>query len=277
VDMPGTPILPTYNTEEIKANTVLVASASTTFTDASSSGRAKNIKKMCEMLSGSVVMPGEEFSVNDTAGARSLANGWFLAKGIENGVYTDQPGGGICQVSSTMYNSLLKADLEITSRRPHSIPSSYIKRALDAAISTGGPDLKFKNNTEWPVYLILRVDESAGTSKGTNKKVIIEVYGRPLPDGMSIKLESKDITVTPFDPLDVVYVTDPDLVRNGRNRYVTEAWKVYLDRDGKEIKRVRANTSTYGSSKPYMLEPVSPTPDPNATPTAPAISPTPAP
>ena len=277
VDMPGTPILPTYSTEEIKKNTVLVASTYTYFTNASDSGRSMNIKKMCEILSGQVVLPGEEFSINDTAGDRTLANGWYMAKGYASGgLVTDQVGGGICQVSSTMYNSLLKADLEITARRPHSMPVSYVDRALDATISSGGPDLKFVNNTDYPVYLILRVDESDGTANGKKKKCIVEIYGRPLPDGMTITLLSKQIEHVPFDPLDVVYVINPDLVRSGHDYYRYEAWKIYLDKDGDEIKRVKANTSSYSGNKPYMLDPMTPTPDPSASPgESPGESPTP--
>ena len=80
-----------------------------------------------------------------------------------------------------------------------------------------------------------------------------EVYGTPLPDGMSIKLESVTVEITPYED-DPVIVTDPDLVRRGRNRIVAEAWKVYYDKDGKEIKRVKANTSTYAASRPHVLQ-----------------------
>lgn len=257
IAMPGTAKKATYTIEEIKAHTVLVASATTSYSDREDSGRAKNIVKMAEILNGSVVKPGETFSVNDTAGPRTVANGWYLAKGIENGVYTDQPGGGICQVSSTLYNALLKADLQITARRPHSIPSSYVKRALDAAISTGGPDLAFKNNTDWPVYVMVR----AG-----NGKVTAEIYGQPLPDDMTIEMLSVDVEVEAYDPDDVVVVDDPSLTRKGRNKYVTEAWKIYKDKNGNEIKRVKANTSTYKGSKPYVLATPTPSPTPSEEP-----------
>ena len=80
------------------------------------------------------------------------------------------------------------------------------------------------------MFLLLYVDEE-------KKTVTAEVYGTPLADGMTIKLESVDVEITPFDPTPVV-VTDPDLVRKGRNRIVAEAWKVYYDKDGKEIDAV---------------------------------------
>ena len=259
VEVPGTVKEPTYTLDEIRQNTVKISSTTTYFKDALTSGRVFNIKKICGLLSGSVVMPGEEFSVNKTAGDRTLANGWQLANGYENGTTTLQAGGGICQASSTLYGSLLKADLQITERRPHSIPVSYLDRALDAAISTGGPDLKFKNNTDWPIYIIMYVDDK-------EKSVTAEVYGRPLEDGMTIKLESVSVTNEPYDPTPI-YVTDPDQVRKGRNKYVDEAWKVYYDKNGKEIKRVKANTSTYRSSQAHVLDPaLTATPTPQPTP-----------
>ncbi|MFR8080123.1 MAG: VanW family protein [Christensenellales bacterium] len=256
IEVPGEILQPTYTMDQIKANTVKISSATTSFANSSSDSRVFNIKKMCGLLSGSTIKPGETYSVNDTAGPRTVENGWQKAKGIENGVYTDQAGGGICQVSTTLYNALLKADVEIVSRRPHSIPASYVKHALDAMITTGGSDLKFKNTTDWPMFLLLYVDEE-------KKTVTAEVYGTPLADGMTIKLESVDVEITPFDPTPVV-VTDPDLVRKGRNRIVAEAWKVYYDKDGKEIKRVKANTSTYAASRPHVLQ-SSITPSPTKT------------
>lgn len=246
IEVPGEITQPTYTIDEIKQHTVKIASASTSYSKSSAASRVFNIKKMCGLLSGSTVKPGETFSANETAGPRTVENGWQKAKGIENGVYTDQAGGGICQVTTTLYNALLKADMEIVSRRPHSIPASYVKYALDAMVTTGGSDLKFKNTTDWPVFLLLYVNEKTQT-------VTAEVYGTPLPDGMSIKLESVTVEITPYED-DPVIVTDPDLVRRGRNRIVAEAWKVYYDKDGKEIKRVKANTSTYAASRPHVLQ-----------------------
>ena len=282
--MPGTPVKANTSTDLIKANTVKRSEFSTIFTDASSSGRAMNIKKMIGILSGQVLQPGQEFSVNTLAGDRTLANGWWLANGIENGVLTPQPGGGICQVSTTLYDAVLKADLQISERRPHSIPSHYVSRAFDSTVSTGGPDLKFVNNTDYPIYVIMRVDESKGTGSGVQKKVIAEVWGQPLANGFnSVRLESRDKTVAPFDPYDVTYVSDPALVHDGRNQYVTELWQVYYDASGKKVSEKRANSSTYAMSKPALLvgttlspsPSIAPSPTPTKTPTkSPTKSPT---
>ena len=267
VQMPGTPIIPTYNTEEIKAATELRSTFYTYFTNASDSGRAMNIKKMCSILSGRVVLPGEEFSVNDTAGDRTLANGWYMAHGYASGgLITEQVGGGICQVSSTLYAALLKADLTITSRRPHSMPVSYISMGFDATINTGGPDLKFKNETDSPIYLVFTIDESNGTANGVKKKLTVDIYGPPLADGMTVEIQSKQIESIEFDPLDVIYTLNPDLVRSGHNYYRYEAWKIYKDKDGNVLSSRRANTSVYPGNKPWVLDPLTPTPDPSASP-----------
>ncbi len=269
VQMPGTPLKATLNTVEVKANTVKRSEFSTIFTDASTSGRAMNIKKMAAVLSGQAVLPGAEFSVNTLAGDRTIANGWYMAKGIENGVYTDQPGGGICQVSTTLYDAVLKADLQITERRPHSIPSHYVNRAFDATVNSGGPDFKFKNNTSYPIYVVIRIDESKGTGTGVNKKVIVEIWGQPLPNGQTIRLESRDTAHVPFDPMDVTYVTDPELVHGGRDYWVSELWQVYYDASGKKTgKEKRANVSSYARSKPALLVGTTPTPMPSVSPTA---------
>jgi vancomycin resistance protein YoaR len=267
VALPGTPLPPKFSTRQIQDNTKLIASTSTVFDDNTKKGRGFNINKMCGILSGSVILPGEEFSVNDKAGPRNAENGWELAKGLENGIYTDQYGGGICQVSTTLYDSLLKADLEITERRPHSIPSGYVQRGLDATVNTGGPDLKFRNNTKWPVYLVLRVEEPNGTGAGIKKKVVAEIYGCPLQNGMVIELVSIDKVHIPFDPLVIVKVADPNQVRKGRDYYKSEVWKIYRDANGKEIRRERVNTSVYKGNPPHELDLSTPSPSPAPSPT----------
>ncbi len=160
------------------------------------------------------------------------------------------------------------------------MPVSYIDRALDATISSGGTDLKFINNRDYPVYLIFSVDESNGTKEGAKKKLTVEIYGQPLPDGQTIKVVSISKEYIPFDPLDVVYTLDPKLVRDGHNYYVDEAWQYYYDKDGNEIvsMRKRANKSVYSGNKPWMLDPMTPTPDPFTTPgttPTPSVTPTP--
>lgn len=270
--VPGTPVKAKYTVEDIKANTSLVATYTTKFkvNNESTRNREHNIKTAADKLTGAVVMPGETFSVNDTIGPRTDPEIWAAAKGIENGVYVDQLGGGICQVSTTLFNSLMMSDMKITERRPHSIPASYVDKGRDAMISTGGPDLKFVNTSDWPVYLRIYVTDQGGS----NRSVTAEIWGKPLEDGMTIELEAVTTETIEFDPTPV-YVTNEELVRPGRNGYKAEVYKVYRDKNGKEIKRVLAHRSTYAKSSPRELDPkLLPSPTPSATPGA-TTAPTP--
>ena len=147
---------------------VLMGSATTTVSG--SAARKYNVWKMSDILNGAVFKPGEVFSINDTAGDRTLESGWKAAPGIENGTYTDQPGGGICQVSSTMYNAALKAEMDIVARVPHTIMAKYVPKGMDATISTGGPDFKVKNPYESNMVMIIKCNIP-------DSKLTVEIYG----------------------------------------------------------------------------------------------------
>ncbi|HBU13224.1 MAG TPA: vanomycin resistance protein VanB, partial [Clostridiales bacterium] len=99
-----------------------------------------NIWKMSDIINGVKVEPGETWSINEEAGPRTYNLGWQGAPGISDGEYKEEAGGGICQVSSTLYNAVLRAELEIVERKHHSWPLDYIDGGLDATISTGAPD-----------------------------------------------------------------------------------------------------------------------------------------
>ena len=98
-------------------------------------------------------MPGESFSYNEHTGTRTISNGYKNAPVIVQGVVQEGIGGGVCQVSSTLYNAVLYAGLEIESIKNHSIPSSYVPKGRDATVSGGAIDFIFKNNLKYPVYI----------------------------------------------------------------------------------------------------------------------------
>ena len=134
--------------------TFLSTSAETSFSG-SSSNRIYNIQKGADLINGYVLKPGETFSTNGVLGTRTLANGWKMANAYVSGTTEEQAGGGVCQLSSTLYNAVVKADLEIVSRRNHSMPVSYMRKGLDATINSVGNiiDFKFKNNTDSDVVI----------------------------------------------------------------------------------------------------------------------------
>ena len=127
----------------------------------SSDNRISNVKKACELLDGLVLIPGQTLSFNDTLGERTEANGWKPATAYANGEVRQEYGGGICQVSSTLYNAALYANLEIVERACHQFQVGYLPWGMDATVSWGWPDFKFRNDAEYPVKIHAWVDEEA--------------------------------------------------------------------------------------------------------------------
>ncbi len=115
--------------------------------------RNTNLRLVCEILSGYILQPGEEFSFNDAVGERTKERGFLPAPGYSGLSLTNQYGGGVCQTSSTLYNCALQADLEITFRINHGYPVSYLPNGLDATVNWGFTDFKFRNNLNYPIML----------------------------------------------------------------------------------------------------------------------------
>jgi len=109
--------------------------------------RNTNISLACKALNGTIVKPGHTFSFNNTLGYTSAAKGYKKAGILVNGKSSAALGGGICQVSSTLYNAVLKAGLKVVERHPHSAPVGYVPKGRDATVSYGSVDFKFRNNT----------------------------------------------------------------------------------------------------------------------------------
>lgn len=176
-----------HKLEDIQGSLVLRGSAYTSFAKSpyNRSTRVFNIKKAVGCINGTVLQPGEVFSTNDALGYRTYNNGWKPAPAIVGGRTEDQAGGGVCQVSTTMYNCVLKSGMEIVYRQGHSGRLSYVGGGLDATIDSGRIDFTWKNNTNSPVYLFAYVDEK-------EKKVHFELYGEPFPEEYDeIQLSSK--------------------------------------------------------------------------------------
>jgi hypothetical protein len=170
---------PAVKMEEVKKNTALIASWTSSFATHDKYNRNYNVVMISSLINGSVIMPGEEWSANETAGGRTAATalvyGWKKAPGLENGGTTDQYGGGVCQLGSTVYNAAIRSGLTVAKKRHHSIPSDYIPLGLDATLSTGGPDLVLRNDSEFPYYMVSYVNPK-------EKNVTVEIYGPPLID-----------------------------------------------------------------------------------------------
>ncbi len=169
----------------------------------SSANRKENIRLASEKINGRILNPGEVFSFNGEVGPRTAANGYKVAHVYSGSKVVDGIGGGICQVSSTLYNAVVFADLEIVYRTNHSMPVTYVPLGRDATVSYGTIDFKFKNNKESPIKIEAIAD-------GTN--FTINVYGR--------KKYLKDITIenaiTGSNPFSVVEIKDDTMYEDER-------------------------------------------------------------
>jgi len=235
-EAPVEEVQPKYTVDYFKENLNVIGQYTSEFDHSplNKAGRVYNIWKMADVVNGVKIEPGETWSMNDEAGDRTEANGWALASGIENGVTQDVPGGGICQVSSTLYNAALRAELDIVERKHHSWPSDYMPMGLDATISTGSPDLKLKNEYATSIYLIASVD-------GPSQSITVKVYGLPVERDYTLKFRSEVVkTVEPGEPTveqnDELEPGTQNTVRSAKKGYVVDVYKDYYDKDGKLIK-----------------------------------------
>ena len=173
--------------EELLANTALRSKFQTNYST-SASGRKNNVKRALSDFNGMSVLPGEEVSFNDVTGDKTPEKGYMKANVILNGIYVEDYGGGACQASTTLYNAVLLADLEVLEVHPHSIPASYVPLSFDAMVSEGTSDMRFKNSSSSPIYI---------KTYGDDTNVYVEIYGEPLEEGVEIKERTEFVETLP--------------------------------------------------------------------------------
>ncbi len=157
-----------------------MASYSTSYAS-SGANRASNVARAASLINGKILMPGDVFSFNDTVGRRTVANGFSTAPEYVDGKTVDGIGGGTCQVSSTLYNAVLYADLEIVTRTNHMFTVSYVPNGQDATVADSGPDFRFRNNTSYPIKV------SAYTGGG---QVTVSIIGTSWEPAHSVKISN---------------------------------------------------------------------------------------
>ena len=197
VKVPIESVTPEITSDELSRIDGIIGTYRTNFSP-NVEGRNENIRLSAQYMNNYLLMPGEVFSYNKVTRLKTVSNGYKNATVIVNGEIEDGLGGGVCQVSSTLYNSVLYSGLEIVQRRPHSIPSSYVNYGRDAVVSDNAIDFKFKNNYDFPVYLKTYVGSSS---------VTVTIYGNTgsVPE---IDIISNVISVKPRA---VKYIDDPNL------------------------------------------------------------------
>ncbi|WP_297134805.1 VanW family protein, partial [Terrisporobacter sp.] len=229
---------PEVKSEDLKKVDTLLGSYSTRLTD-SSAGRVENIKIATERTSGVLLMPGEEFSYNEHTGKRTAENGYKDATVIVKGEAIQGIGGGVCQVSTTLYNSVLYSGLEIVKVKNHSIPSSYVQKGRDAAVTDTGLDFVFKNNYSQPIYI---------KNVFANNTIICQVYGNS-KDKKNIEIVTNIDKKTSFsvkkEKDSSLEEGEEKVIEQGREGYSVSTYRVYYDENKNEIKREKVATSYY--------------------------------
>ena len=251
---------PKYTTEDCeKVSNEPMGSYTTEFSVGSSyANRNLNIQNGAKLINGAVVYPGEQYSCNENLYPWTEDNGWHPAGTYVDGGVQDSLGGGICQVSSTLYNALLRAEIKVVKRFPHSMAVGYVPLSADAALAGDYKDLKFVNNLDAPIYI-------EGYTVG--KDIYFNIYGQETrPSNRKVTYESE--VVSEEDP-GTQFVATGDAVGSisttqGKHMgYVARLWKI-VTVDGVEQSRDAINKSTYKSS-PKIVNVGTASADPNAT------------
>lgn len=232
---------PEGSKEDLESIQDVLGSFSTYFGD-SAAGRITNVKHATSFIDGTVLYPGEEFSVYDAIAPLNAENGYELAGAYENGTTVESYGGGVCQVSTTLYNAVIRAELEVTERFNHSMLVSYVKPSMDAAIAGTYKNLRFVNSYDKPIYI------EGYTSGGT---LYFNIFGdETRPANREVRFESE--TVSEDQPVPKFEATaDPIGVINRTQKAhvgkVAKLWKIVLV-DGVEQSREVFNNSKYNAS-----------------------------
>ena len=253
------PQQPTVTQAQLQQDFGLIASYSTD--TLASFNRNKNIEIACAALNGTVLESGKTLSFNEVTGRRTVDKGYLMAPAIAQGRSYEEAGGGVCQVSSTLFNAAAMADMKIVTSTPHAWPSAYIAPGLDATVDwqsgqklADSLDLKIRNNSPYPIFIV-----SYLTGSNFNRVCLctVEIYGVAPGDGTRIALEavlSEEPIPSPtprppeYAPLDELHPTPTEeIIVKGREGYRYKTYRVYYQ-DAVEVRRELRRTVYY---KPY--------------------------
>lgn len=211
----------------------------TTIYDAGNKSRGNNIALACKTINGTIILPGETFSYNKVLGNTTKEKGYQLGGAYVGGKVVQAYGGGICQVSTTLYNSVLYANLEIVERYNHSYAVSYVPAGRDATVSYGGKDFKFKNNRKYPIKIV---------ANAKNGVVNISLKGIKEDKEYDIEISSSVLSTTPFETTyqdnNTLAEGKQKIIQKGHNGYKSKAYKI-VKYNGKVISKTLLSSDTY--------------------------------
>jgi len=231
---------PRGSAEELSKLTDVLGTFSTSYST-SSAARCKNVENGCRLINSTILYPGDEFSTYEAIKPFTEENGYFPAGSYLNGKVVESLGGGICQVSTTLYNAVLLSEFEVTERNNHSMIVAYVEPSMDAAIAeSSGKDFKFVNNLSNPVYIEGHTE---------NKQITFTIYGVEERDpGHKVRYESETLSVTRPDHEVITEAPGQGIgyidVQSAHIGYTAQLWKV-VEENGVEVSRDVINKSTY--------------------------------
>lgn len=242
----GSDVAPEISAASAKEKYKTISSFTTNTT--ANQNRNTNVRLAAEAINGTVIKPGQEFSFNGTVGQRTEAKGYKGAAAYNNGEVVQEIGGGVCQVSTTLYNAVFKAGLKISSRRSHTFEPSYVTPGRDATVSWDQPDFKFINNSSTAIGL---------RASYADQKVTVSVYGIPiLEDGITWDLDSKKVedlgTPNPTYEEDQTLQPGEEVIKSKGS--AGSRWETYkvVYKNGKEISRELDHKITYKGHTPVV-------------------------
>ena len=255
----------------------------------SNENRNTNLRLACEALNGVVLNPGETLSFNDTLGKRTAEKGYKPAPAYSGLETVDSIGGGICQVSSTLYYCTLLADLDVVSRVNHGFVPTYIDYGMDATVSWGGPDFKFRNSTSFPIQIQAEVSDGYVKVKllGTDERDYYIKMEYKITASQDPKTEYQD-----YEPNNAQGYRDGDVIQEGTTGYTVKTYKCkYSNQTNKLLSRDYTATSQYTTvnrivarvTQPETVPPTQPPTEPEvpteapSQPTEPPVTEAPAP
>lgn len=231
---------PKGNSEDLSKVKDVLGTYTTSYTS-SGSDRSANVANGCNLINGTTLYPGEEFSAYNMVSPFTEENGYYLAGSYLNGMVVESLGGGICQVSTTLYNAVILSELEVTERHNHSMEVSYVPASADAAIAeSAGKDFRFMNNLDYPIYI-------EGYTQ--DKHITFTIYGVETRDSSrTVTYESEILSETRPDsdriiadggqPVGYVKVQSAHIGRTAK------LWKIVKE-NGEEVSRTEVNSSSY--------------------------------
>ena len=228
----GQNIIPCPNLSAARQKEELLLSRFTTYFDGENLPRCHNIRLACQKINGCKIEGGQEFSFNLRVGARTKERGFLDANVILEGQFVPGTGGGVCQVSTTLFNAALLAGMGMVESHAHSLQVGYVSPSLDAMVSSYS-DLRFVNPYPTPVMLYMRANKNSVTA---------EIYGKNY--GYTFETESICLLTLPPPPPQIIEGEEDRILRSGKNGLKSESYLTCY-RHGKRIKSVRIRRDTY--------------------------------